>query len=114
MNEAIDKFIPKIEQPAIDNNENNIDDIIEEVVGDETDEAEPSGDNPEVGPSGDNPEVGPSGDDPEAGPSDDGPVAEQVDYQKMTVATLKQLCKENGIKGYTKLKKVELIKRLQE
>lgn len=105
MNEAIDKFIPKIEQPAIDNNENNIDDIIEEVVGDETDEAEPSGDNPEVGPSGD---------DPEAGPSDDGPVAEQVDYQKMTVATLKQLCKENGIKGYTKLKKVELIKRLQE
>jgi len=87
MNEAIDKFIPKIEQPAIDNNENNIDDIIEEVVEEDTDEAGPSGDNPEVGPSGDNPEVG---------PSDDGPVVEQINYQKMTVAALKQCIEQTN------------------
>ena len=33
-------------------------------------------------------------------------------FQQQTVATLKRLCKENGISGYSKLRKAELAARL--
>ena len=35
-----------------------------------------------------------------------------MDYSKMKVKELKKLCKERKIKGYSKLKKKELIKLL--
>ena len=34
-------------------------------------------------------------------------------FKQQTVATLKRLCKENGIKGYSKLKKLDLCKALE-
>ena len=34
-------------------------------------------------------------------------------FQHQTVATLKRLCRENGIKGYSKLRKAELAKELE-
>ena len=34
-------------------------------------------------------------------------------FQQQTVATLKRLCKENGISGYSKLRKAELAKELE-
>ena len=34
-------------------------------------------------------------------------------FKQQTVATLKRLCKENGIKGYSKLKKPELCRSLE-
>ena len=34
-------------------------------------------------------------------------------FQQQTVATLKRLCKENGIKGVSKLRKAELAARLR-
>ena len=34
-------------------------------------------------------------------------------FQQQTVKTLRRLCKENGIKGYSKLKKAELCKTLE-
>ena len=34
-------------------------------------------------------------------------------FQQQTVATLKRLCRENGIKGYSKLRKAELAKELE-
>jgi len=37
---------------------------------------------------------------------------ESVDYTKMTVTELKEIAKEQGVKGYTKLKKEELIEAL--
>jgi hypothetical protein len=37
----------------------------------------------------------------------------QGSFQQQTVATLKKLCRENGIKGYSKLKKQDLCKALQ-
>ncbi|AII45092.1 hypothetical protein KR49_01255 [Synechococcus sp. KORDI-49] len=36
----------------------------------------------------------------------------QGSFQQQTVATLKRLCKENGIRGYSKLRKAELAARL--
>ena len=33
-------------------------------------------------------------------------------FQQQTMATLKRLCRENGIKGYSKLRKAELAARL--
>ena len=36
----------------------------------------------------------------------------QGSFQQQTVATLKRLCKENGISGYSKLRKAELAARL--
>ena len=33
-------------------------------------------------------------------------------FQQQTVATLKRLCKENGLSGYSKLRKAELAARL--
>ena len=33
-------------------------------------------------------------------------------FQQQTVATLKRICKENGISGYSKLRKAELAARL--
>ena len=33
-------------------------------------------------------------------------------FQQQTVATLKRLCRENGIKGFSKLRKAELAERL--
>ena len=34
-------------------------------------------------------------------------------FQQQTVQTLRRLCKENGIKGFSKLKKAELCKTLE-
>ena len=34
-------------------------------------------------------------------------------FQQQTVKTLRRLCKENGIKGFSKLKKAELCKTLE-
>ncbi len=34
-------------------------------------------------------------------------------FQQQTVATLKKLCKQHGIKGFSKLKKLELCKALE-
>lgn len=39
-------------------------------------------------------------------------VAEQVDLKSMTVPELKKLCKEHGIKGYSTMKKAELVDML--
>ena len=39
---------------------------------------------------------------------------ENINYSKMKVGELKKLCKERGIKGYSKLKKKQLIEKLQE
>ena len=36
----------------------------------------------------------------------------QGSFQQQTVATLKRLCKENGLSGYSKLRKAELAARL--
>lgn len=38
---------------------------------------------------------------------------ENINYSKMKVGELKKLCKERGIKGYSKMKKKELIELLQ-
>ncbi len=40
------------------------------------------------------------------------PNKEEVDYSKMNITELKNLAKEQGIKGYSKLKKDELIEKL--
>ena len=53
-------------------------------------------------------------------PTGERPVAlpiikfKKIDYESCTVPELKALCKERGIKGYSKLKKAELIGRLKE
>ncbi len=39
---------------------------------------------------------------------------EEFDYSALTVNQLKSLCKKRGIKGYSKLRKQELIKKLKE
>lgn len=41
-----------------------------------------------------------------------GEVRETVDYAKMKVAELKALAKKRGVKGFSKMKKAELIKAL--
>jgi len=41
------------------------------------------------------------------------PEVEAVDYSKMKCAELKKLCKERKIKGFSKLKKAELIEKLK-
>ena len=33
-------------------------------------------------------------------------------FQQQTVATIKRICKENGISGYSKLRKAELVRAL--
>ena len=38
----------------------------------------------------------------------------RVSFEKQTVSTLKKLCRENKIKGYSKLKKPELCKELKK
>lgn len=42
----------------------------------------------------------------------DVPQAEPIDYSALTVAELKALCKEAGIKGISKMKKADLISAL--
>ena len=42
------------------------------------------------------------------------PEIKKIDYDSHTVPELKAKCKERGIKGYSKLKKAELIARLKE
>ena len=37
----------------------------------------------------------------------------QGSFQQQSVATLKRLCRENGISGYSKLRKAELAKELE-
>ncbi len=41
------------------------------------------------------------------------PVAKDVDYSAMTLNELKEIAKEQGVKGYSKMKKEELINSLQ-
>jgi hypothetical protein len=41
------------------------------------------------------------------------PVIIDINYKKMKVVELKKLCKSRGIKGYSKLKKKQLIELLQ-
>lgn len=41
-------------------------------------------------------------------------VEENINYSKMKVSELKKLCKEKGVKGYSKLKKKQLIEELQK
>ena len=42
------------------------------------------------------------------------PTATAVDYDAMTVAELKATAKEKGLKGYTALKKADLIQFLKD
>jgi geranylgeranyl pyrophosphate synthase len=37
----------------------------------------------------------------------------QGNFQQQTVATLKRLCREHGITGYSKLRKAELVQQLE-
>lgn len=41
-------------------------------------------------------------------------VEENINYSKMKVGDLKKLCKERGIKGFSKMKKKELVELLQQ
>lgn len=42
----------------------------------------------------------------------EGPQEENVDYSTMTLAELKLVAKEQGIEGYSKLNKSQLIEKL--
>ena len=42
----------------------------------------------------------------------EGPQEENIDYSAMTLAQLKQVAKEQGIEGYSKLNKSQLIEKL--
>lgn len=42
----------------------------------------------------------------------EGPQEENFDYSTMTLAELKQVAKEQGIEGYSKLNKSQLIEKL--
>ena len=42
----------------------------------------------------------------------EGPQEENIDYSNMTVAELKLVAKEQGIEGYSKLNKSQLIEKL--
>ncbi len=42
----------------------------------------------------------------------EGPQEEKIDYSAMTLAQLKQVAKEQGIEGYSKLNKSQLIEKL--
>ena len=41
------------------------------------------------------------------------PKAETNDYSKMTVAELKEIAKEQGVEGYTSMKKAELLEAIK-
>ena len=43
-------------------------------------------------------------------PSED----EETSYEKMSLTKLKEIAKEKGIKGYTKMNKAELLKELEK
>ena len=42
----------------------------------------------------------------------EGPQEENINYSSMTLAQLKQVAKEQGIEGYSKLNKSQLIEKL--
>lgn len=42
------------------------------------------------------------------------PESEKTDYSTLAVAELKSICKERGIKGYSKLTKAEIVKLLED
>ena len=39
---------------------------------------------------------------------------EDTSYEKMSVTKLKEIAKEKGVKGYSKMNKAELLKELDE
>ena len=39
---------------------------------------------------------------------------DETNYEKMSVTKLKEIAKEKGIKGYSKMTKAELLKELDE
>ena len=41
-------------------------------------------------------------------------ATKKVDYDSMTLVDLKSLCKEKGVKGYSTLKKAEIIELLKK
>ena len=109
--EAIDRLIPKIEQTLTGKDEARPSEEFD-------DEAGPSGDTPE---ENDGPEEGGASEkdnvpEENGAPEDDTPQSSKKDqnYEEMTVQALRGLCKERGIRGYSKLKKTELVKLLAE
>lgn len=42
----------------------------------------------------------------------EGPQEKNIDYSTMTLAELKQIAKEQGIEGYSKLNKAKLLEKL--
>ena len=41
------------------------------------------------------------------------PEEEETTYEKMSITRLKEIAKEKGIKGYSKMNKAELLKALE-
>jgi len=42
------------------------------------------------------------------------PEEEETNYENMSLTKLKELAKEKGVKGYSKMNKAELIKELEK
>ena len=74
-----------------------------------TDEAPARAETSEAAETATEAETGEASTDPKVGE----PVSEAPDYGKMSAAELKALAKERGLKGYSKLKKAELVELLK-